>query len=74
MKTLGKLKLKAEKMLNSEELLGFRGGSGGSGWCYGCHSITAYQVTWCVDRCMSDPNLNWCVCCCKLKLCGGGCA
>jgi hypothetical protein len=28
MKTLGKLKLKAEKLLSHEELVGFRGGSG----------------------------------------------
>jgi hypothetical protein len=35
MKTLGKLKLKEEKMLSHEELLGFRGGAG-SGQCYTC--------------------------------------
>ena len=41
MKTLGRLKLKEEKMLNSEELLNIRGGSGSCGEC-----SSAYNGTW----------------------------
>ena len=51
MKTLGKLKLKAEKMLGSEELLGFRGGSGSGGYysCFcsdGTGAWTGYYTDW----------------------------
>ena len=45
MKTLGKLKLKAEKMLSNEELVSFRGGSGGDRCSTSC---TASGTTyWC---------------------------
>jgi hypothetical protein len=44
MKTLGKLKLKSEKMLTSEELLGFRGGSGSSSTtCEMCHQAVYWD-------------------------------
>jgi len=56
MKTLGKLKLKEEKMLNHEELLGFRGGSGGgTGECAG------YGVDKCNDKCPCTSASDWCV-------------
>jgi hypothetical protein len=38
MKKLGKLKLNEGKMLSSEELLGFRGGSGTNATCEMCHA------------------------------------
>jgi natural product precursor len=69
MKTLGKLKLKAEKLLSHEELVNFRGGSGSGtcGWNGGGVSApvcgiskdnaTALQSTyggyWCCDSCGS---------------------
>jgi hypothetical protein len=43
MKKLGKLKLKEEKMLRSEELLGFRGGSGTNATCEGCHAAVYWD-------------------------------
>ena len=63
MKTLGKLKLKAEKMLNSEELLGFRGGSGSGcttyGW-YFCDSQYAEAYTACFNACGHlNCNIIW---------------
>ena len=39
----GKLKLKEEKMLTSEELLGFRGGSGSSTTCAMCHEAVYWD-------------------------------
>jgi hypothetical protein len=72
MKTLGKLKLKEEKMLTSEELLGIRGGS--SYGC-GCTELTAYQVTWCVDKCHREgERTQFCYCCCYATFCGTYCA
>jgi hypothetical protein len=43
MKKLGKLKLKEEKMLSSEELLGFRGGSGTNATCEMCHQAVYWD-------------------------------
>lgn len=54
MKTLGKLKLKEEKMLNHEELLGFRGGSGASG--SGC---AGYGVNKCSANCQCESRCDW---------------
>lgn len=54
LKTLGKLKLKEEKMLKSEELLGFKGGSGSSSTtCEMCHS----PVYWDCQR--FEVNTLW---------------
>jgi hypothetical protein len=46
MKKLGKLNLKAEKMLSHDELVSFRGGSGGT---YNCHTecITSGPLSGC---------------------------
>jgi hypothetical protein len=43
MKKLGKLKLNEGKMLSSEELLGFRGGSGTNATCEGCHAAVHWD-------------------------------
>jgi hypothetical protein len=56
MKTLGKLKLKEEKMLNSEELLGFRGGSGGS--CTGTYYICKSQEQQFKQQCQQNCGSN----------------
>ncbi len=45
MKKLGKLKLKAEKMLNHKELVDYREGSGGGSGLYGC-TPTPGTETW----------------------------
>lgn len=73
MKTLGKLKLKEEKMLSSEELLGFRGGSGVYG-C-GCAELTVANIMGCTDSCLSGQYgaFDLCMCCCKARLCGMWC-
>jgi natural product precursor len=66
MKTLGKLKLNEEKMLSSEELLGFRGGSG-SGcttyvW-YVCRSNYMAAYTDCFNNCGGfNCNFIWVDC------------
>lgn len=55
MKILGKLKLKEEKMLSPEELVFFRGGSGGENCSTSC---TASGTTF---TCVKSGNLD-CTC------------
>jgi natural product precursor len=65
MKTLGKLKLKEEKMLNSEELLGFRGGSGsgcgGYTWI-ACISNYTQVMADCYNNCAGNCRIEWIGC------------
>ena len=74
MKKLGKLNLKAEKMLSHDELVSFRGGSGS---VTDCPSITAAVVTNCHNDCWSgSDNARYrnCMSCCRARACGGYCA
>ena len=56
MKTLGKLKLKEEKMLNPKELLGFRGGSGGS--CTGTYYVCSSGEDAFIEQCRQNCGSN----------------
>ncbi len=75
MKTLGKLKLKEEKMLKAEELLGFRGGSGGGscpttsttcwmckqGAMYDCQYLGGYTPgTYLFNQCIQEGYVGCC--------------
>ena len=62
LKKLGKLKLMPEKLLNQNELLSFRGGSGGGGGCSGapgtniCQNCLASAECGCFTSCGNDTN------------------
>ena len=61
MKKLGKLNLKSEKILNQEELVNFRGGSGGDPDCV--YNVLWGGCGWYDCQCQSGGSFLGYLCC-----------